>query len=116
MKGGEGFIALGGALAGIGAVERGHERIGLGTDDKPVHGAAVALGIGGIEFVIFVVRRVSGLLEHKQIKAGTAECFVERTAGGEDGITEFFSFQAPPVHPPERAVIGVDFFKIRIGR
>ena len=39
-------------------------------------------------------------------------CFVERTAGGKDSVAEFFSFQPPPVHPPERAVIGVDFFKI----
>ena len=65
LKGGEGFIALGGALAGIGAVERGHERVGLRTNNEPVHGAAVALGVGGIKFVVFVVRRVGGLLEHK---------------------------------------------------
>ena len=54
LKGGEGFIALGGALAGISAVERGHERVGL-VNNEPVQ--AVFLEVGGI-VVVFVVRQV----------------------------------------------------------
>ena len=65
MEGGEGFVALRRALAGVGAIESGHERIRLGADNEAVHGAPVALGIGGVEFIIFVVRRMCGLLEHE---------------------------------------------------
>jgi len=44
LEGGEGFIALGRALAGVGAVERGHKRVGLGADDEAIHGTPMALG------------------------------------------------------------------------
>ena len=48
LQGGEGLVALGGALAGVGAVERGHERIGLRAGDKTIDRPPMALGVGGV--------------------------------------------------------------------
>ena len=68
----KGLVALRCALAGIRAVQGGHEGVGLGARNETVDGASVALGLSRVKLVIFVVRRVGGLLQLEQIKTRAA--------------------------------------------
>ena len=51
---------------------------------------------------------MSRFFQSEKIKAGAAHFFIERAAGGEDGVTQLLGLEAAAVHAPEVAVVGIN--------
>ena len=91
----------GGAFAvghvGVTEVETLHEFGEIAAVDVSVDGAAVAVGFFG---------EVDGL---------AAEGAVEFSAKSEEGIAHGFEVEAADIGAPEEAILGIDFFVVRVG-
>ena len=60
-----------------------------------------------VELMVFVVRRMSGLLQLEKIKARPVHGALQLPAHHEHGIPKLLSLQAATVHAPQQAVAGI---------
>ena len=102
------------ALRRVCTVQRGHERIRLASHDEPVNAATVRTNVFRIKLVVFVMRRMFGLLQFEQIKAWPFHFQVQLSADGQDGVADFLGFQSPAIHSPQKLVVSINRFCIGV--
>jgi hypothetical protein len=110
LERGKTFVAFLDGDGGIGAVERGHERLLLGTNDEAVNGPTISARITVIVKVILVMWRVFRLFDYKILKSRTEHGGIEPPTDVERGVADIFGFQFAAVHTPKEPVVAVSRF------